>query len=172
MKKSQAIFNRFDVTLTAWMARYGIFFLRISLGVIFFWFGFLKFFPGLSPAQDLAARTINQLSFGMISMTAAVIVLAVWECLIGLGLIFRVFMRATLFLLFLQMLGTFAPLFLFPQEVFTHLPYAPTLEGQYIIKNIVLISAGLVVGSTVRGGAIVATPEAVKNIPPEKRVNV
>lgn len=172
MKNFRAIFNQLDGILTTWMARYGIAFLRISLGLVFFWFGFLKFFPGLSPAQDLAARTINQLSFGVISSEAAVIILAVWECLIGLGLIFRVFMRATLLLLFLQMLGTFAPLFLFPREAFTHFPYAPTLEGQYIIKNIVLISAGLVIGSTVRGGAVVATPELVQDSPPEKKVHI
>ncbi|CAG0937532.1 hypothetical protein TFLX_06468 [Thermoflexales bacterium] len=172
MKNLQASFKRLDEILTTGMARYGIWLLRLSLGLVFFWFGFLKFFPGLSPAQDLAARTIYQLSFGSISPEAAVIILAVWECLIGLGLIFRVFMRATLLLLFLQMLGTFAPLILFPHEVFTHFPYAPTLEGQYIIKNIVLISAGLVLGSTVRGGAVVATPEVVQKSPPEKKVNV
>jgi hypothetical protein len=58
----------------------------------------LKFFPGLSPARDLAARTISQLSFGLISAETAVIILAVWECLIGLGLMLRVFMRTTLLL--------------------------------------------------------------------------
>jgi len=58
-------------------------------------------------------------------------------------------------LLFLQMAGTMTPLVLFPAETFVRFPYAPTLEGQYIIKNLVLISAGLVVGSTVRGGRIV-----------------
>ena len=144
-----------------------------SAWVLFFFLVWLtEILSGLSPAQDLAARTINQLSFGVISTEVAVIILAAWECLIGLGLILRVFMRATLLLLFLQMLGTFAPLFLFPQEVFTHFPYAPTLEGQYIIKNLVLISAGLVIGSTVRGGAVVATPEVVQDSPPEKKVNI
>ena len=76
----------------------------------------------------------------------------------GLGLIFGVFMRVTLLLLFLQMIGTAAPIFLFPNEVFTRIPYAPTLEGQYIIKNLVLVSAALVIGATVRGGGIVSEP--------------
>ena len=67
-----------------------------------------------------------------------------------------IFMRATLFLLALQMVGTLTPLVLFPGEVFTHVPYAPTLEGQYIIKNAVLISAAIVLGATVRGGGLVA----------------
>ena len=58
------------------------------------------------------------------------------------------------------MAGTFTPLFLFPDECFTHVPYAPTLEGQYIIKNIVLISAGIVIGATVRGGRLSAARDA------------
>jgi uncharacterized membrane protein YphA (DoxX/SURF4 family) len=155
-------FNRIDRRITNWMASYGILILRISLGVVFFWFGILKLFPGLSPAQDLAARTIAIISFGLIPAGTSVLLLAVWECLIGLGLIFGVFMRATLLLLFLQMLGTVTPIVFFPQEVFTQIPYAPTLEGQYIIKNLVLISAGIVIGATVRGGAIVADPEIAK----------
>ena len=155
-------FNRIDRRITNWMASYGILVLRISLGLVFFWFGILKFFPGLSPAQDLAARTIAIITFGSIPTAISVLLLAVWECLIGLGLIFGVFMRATLLLLFLQMLGTITPIFFFPQEVFTQIPYAPTLEGQYIIKNLVLISAGIVIGATVRGGAMVADPEIAK----------
>lgn len=153
-------FDNIDTRITHWMARYGIVLLRISLGVVFLWFGALKFFPGLSPAQDLVSRTIGVLSFGLLSPGISVPLLAAWESLIGLGLIFGVFMRGTLLLLFLQMLGTITPVFLFPQEVFTRIPFAPTLEGQYIIKNIVLISAGLVLGATVRGGRIVPDPYA------------
>jgi uncharacterized membrane protein YphA (DoxX/SURF4 family) len=137
------------------MAQYGVTLLRISLGIVFFWFGVLKFFPGLSPAQDLAARTMERLSFGLVQPSVAVPVLAVWECLIGLGLLTGFFMRATLLLLGLQMIGTLTPLVLFPAEVFVKIPYAPTLEGQYIIKNAVLISAGIVLGATVRGGRMV-----------------
>ena len=151
-------FDRIDRQITTWMARYGILLLRISLGVIFFWFGVLKFFPDLSPAEDLATRTIDVISFGLISPAAAINILAVWECLIGLGLIFGLFMRATLLLLFVQMPGTILPIFFFPAEVFTQVPYAPTLEGQYIIKNLVLISAGLVLGATVRGGWLSSEP--------------
>lgn len=110
----------------------------------------------MSPAQDLAARTIEKLSFGAVQPSVSVPVLAVWECLIGLGLLFNVFMRATLLLLAVQMAGTLTPLVLFPSEVFTHIPYAPTLEGQYIIKNAVLISAAIVLGATVRGGGLFA----------------
>lgn len=151
-------FDALDTRITNWMARWGVFLLRVSLGIVFFWFGVLKFFPGLSPAQDLATRTIGVLSLGLIPPSLALIILAAWETLIGLGLISGVFMRLTLLLLFLQMLGTMTPIVLFPSEVFTIVPIAPTLEGQYIIKNLVLISAGLVIGATVRGGGMVADP--------------
>ena len=154
MPTIRAWFDRVDRPITAWMGRYGVPLLRISLGVVFLWFGVLKFFPGLSPAQELAARTIELLSLGLAPPHISVPVLAAWECVIGLGLIFNLFMRATLLLLFMQMLGTITPLFLFPQETWLRFPIAPTLEGQYIIKNIVLISAGLVLGATVRGKAV------------------
>jgi len=156
------LFDRLDARITHWMAHYGILLLRISMGIVFLWFGALKFFPGLSPAAGLATRTIERLTFGLIAPDVSILMLAVWECLIGLGLIFGIFMRATLLLLFLQMLGTITPIFLFPQEVFTALPYAPTLEGQYIFKNMVLISAGLVIGATVRGGRVVADPAVAR----------
>jgi uncharacterized membrane protein YphA (DoxX/SURF4 family) len=152
-----------DVRLTHWMAHYGILLLRLSLGIVFFWFGVLKFFPGLSPAQDLATRAIDMLTFGLIPAHSSILILALWECLIGLGLMTGAFMRGTLLLLWLQMLGTISPIFFFPQEVFTRIPYAPTLEGQYIIKNIVLISAGIVIGATVRGGRMVADPQTRKS---------
>jgi len=152
-------FVEIDVRITRWLARYGILITRLGLGVVFFWFGILKFFPGLSPAQDLAARTIERLSFGLVGPEVSVPFLAGWESLIGLGLLSGRFLRATLLLLAVQMLGTLTPLFLFPAEVFTQIPYAPTLEGQYIIKNVVLIGAAMVVGATVRGGSVLADPE-------------
>ncbi|KAA3647257.1 MAG: DoxX family membrane protein [Chloroflexi bacterium] len=158
MQAVMTLFEWVDVRVTKTMGRYGIVLLRISLGLVFFWFGFLKFFPGLSPAVELATNTINVLTFGLIPPNVAIYILATWESLIGLGLILGVFMRFTLLLLFLQMLGTITPVFIFPNEVFTFIPYAPTLEGQYIIKNLVLISAGMILGATVRGGEMVVEP--------------
>jgi len=89
----------------------------------------------------------------------AVPILAALERVIGLGLLLGVFLRVVLLLLAVQMLGTLTPLVLFPREVFTLVPLAPTLEGQYIIKNAVLISAAMVLGATVRGGGLVSQPE-------------
>jgi uncharacterized membrane protein YphA (DoxX/SURF4 family) len=151
--------NKSDLAITRWMARFGISLLRLSLGVVFLWFGAMKFFPNLSPAQDLATRTLYTLSGGLVPASVSLPLLAGWECLIGLGLLIGRGLRGILLLLYVQMLGTLTPIVLFPDEVFTRIPYAPTLEGQYIIKNLVLISAGIVVGATVRGGRIVPDPK-------------
>ena len=145
-----------DARLTQWMARYGVVTLRVTLGIVFFWFGVLKFFPGLSPAQTLAVKTIDALMVGLLPAGVSLALLATLECAIGLGLISGKFMRLTLLLLAFQMVGAASPLVLFPGEVFTQFPYAPTLEGQYIIKNLVLVSAGIVIGATVRGGGLTA----------------
>lgn len=145
-----AWFDKTDLVITEWMAHHGYRLMRVSIGIVFVWFGFIKFFPGLSPAQDLAIRTITMMSFGLIPDFLIINGLAFWEVLIGVGLISGKFMRETLLLLFLQMAGTFAPIFLFTDEVFTRVPYAPTLEGQYIIKNLVLITAGIVLGGKLR----------------------
>lgn len=147
-----------DIRITRALARWGVPVLRIGLGVVFLWFGFLKFFPGASPAEALAARTIEVMSFGRVGPSVSLPVLAVWESLIGLGLLTGRYLRATLLLLALQMLGTLTPLLLFPDETFSIFPVAPTLEGQYIIKNVVLIGAAMVVGATVRGGRLEPDP--------------
>jgi uncharacterized membrane protein YphA (DoxX/SURF4 family) len=141
----------FDRRLTRWTARHAVTALRVSVGVVYLWFGVLKFFPGLSPAQDLAARTIGVLSLGVVPPGVSVPLLALLETGIGLGLVAGRGLRLVLLLTLLQMAGTMTPLLLFPGETFTRFPVAPTLEGQYIIKNLVLVSAGLVVGATSRG---------------------
>ena len=121
MATLSAKLTRVDTGLTSWMAKNGIQLLRISLGFVFFWFGVLKFFPGLSPAQSLAGETIALLSFGILSPSHAVFILAIWETLIGLGLLTGRFLRASLLLLW--------------------------------------ISAGIVIGATVRGGQLTSDTE-------------
>lgn len=110
----------------------------------------MKFFPGTSPAEQLATNTIDILTFSLIKPAVSIYLLASLETIIGIALITRSFLRITLLLLFGQMIGTVTPLFLFPAETFTVFPFVPTLEGQYIIKNIILVSAGIVIGATVR----------------------
>ncbi|MDQ6779599.1 MAG: DoxX family membrane protein [Candidatus Eremiobacteraeota bacterium] len=147
----RTLFDRIDRKIVGWMAEHGITLLRISLGIVFLWFGALKFFPHMSPAEMLAGKTIAVLTFDTVQPAQSLPVLAAWECLIGLGLLTGVAKRVTLLLLFVQMTGTLLPLALFPKETWAIIPLVPTLEGQYIIKNLVLISAGIVIGATVRG---------------------
>jgi len=129
-----------------WLNTNKIAFLRISIGIIFFWFGFLKYFSGLSPAEKFAIRTIDDLTFHLLPEKIIIYGLATWEVLIGLGMLFNLFMKFTLIILFLHMIGTFTPLFLYTNEIFTVFPIALKLEGQYIIKNLIIISAGIVIG--------------------------
>ena len=126
------------------MDKYGRFVLRISLAIIFIWFGGLKFF-GISPANDLVTHTVY-----WIRPEVFIPILAVWEVAIGVCLLFHPLIRVALFLLFLQMPGTMLPLAVLPKVCFTQFPFGLTLEGQYIIKNLVLISAAFVVGGSVR----------------------
>jgi len=153
-------FDNLDRKVTMALAAAAVPLLRIALGIVFLWFGALKLVPGLSPAQDLATRTIDVLTFGLVPAAVSLPALALWEVLIGLGLLSGRFLRATLLLLAVQMLGTMTPLLLFPTETFTVVPIAPTLEGQYIIKNLVLVAAAMVIGGTVRGGQLQAEPPA------------
>ena len=148
-------FDRIDRAITDWMARWGLVLLRVSVGVVFFWFGFLKFFPGLSPAEALATDTIQVMTGGLLEPRVSIRILAAWECLIGLGLITGRALRTTLLLLFLQMPGTVTPMLFFPELTFQSFPFVLTLEGQYIVKNLVLVSAAFVIGATVRGGGLV-----------------
>lgn len=146
-----------DRQVTRWMAQNGLRLMRISLGIVFLWFGALKLIPGASPAEDLVRSTIFFMDPDLF-----IPVLAVWEMAIGVGLLFGVMMRATLLLLFLQMPGTTLPLLLLPEAVWTQFPHALTLEGQYIIKNLVLVASGIVLGGTVRGGYLEPEPQPAK----------
>lgn len=152
--QAQQHFDRLDRFLTAWMARTGIVLLRISVGVVFLWFGALKLFPDASPANDLIRNSITFLPSDLF-----IPFLGIWEMIIGLGFLTGRFLRLTILLMILQMGGAVSPLVLNPDTVWQSFPFKLTLEGQYIIKNIVLISAALVIGATVRGGRLVTSPE-------------
>jgi uncharacterized membrane protein YphA (DoxX/SURF4 family) len=149
----QQRFEVVDRTVTRWMARNGLLLLRLGLGIVFLWFGALKLFPNMSPAEGLVRNTIF-----FLDPAIALPLIAMWEMAIGLGLLWGKYMRLTLLLLFLQMPGTMLPILLLPNEVWTQFPFALTIEGQYIFKNLVLIAAGIVLGGTVRGGYIEPDP--------------
>ena len=138
------IIKKIDKLISQYMFIYGIIFLRFSIGLIFVWFGFLKPF-GISPAQELVTNTV----YWFDDKVSFVKFLGWWEVVIGITMCIKPLIRISIFLLFLQMPGTFLPLVLLPEICFTNFPFGLTLEGQYIIKNLIIISAGLVIGGTV-----------------------
>ncbi len=119
--------------------------LRWAIGINYFWFGMLKFFHGLSPAENLARDTTRILTFGLIPDHINLILLAIWE--VGIGVIFLSgrFTRFGAQAAVLHMFLTFMPLFLFPEVSFSHAPYGFTLVGQYIVKNLVFLAALVVI---------------------------
>ena len=123
--------------------------LRCSIGVIYIWFGMLKFFHGYSPAEDLAINTIHKLTAGLIPAQTSLILLATWETLVGALLILGWQVKKVLLFLVLHMICTFTPLLFFPELSFKYLPYGFTLVGQYIMKNIIILSAAWVLWQAV-----------------------
>ena len=144
----------FDRWFINFLNRSSLTILRMSLAIIFIWFGALKPF-GQSPAVDLIKKTVYWLDPDVF-----IPILGVWEMAIGICLLFAPLIRVGLFLLALQMPGTFLPLVLLPEICFINFPFDLTLEGQYIVKNLVLIGAGLVVGSRLVPLEKVARPDS------------
>jgi len=141
--------DRVDRWVSMRMARWGIGLLRSTLGIVFVWFGLLK--PlGLSPAEPLVLATVAWMP--LLEANAWLAVIGWWEVAIGVTFLFRSTLRIAIALLFLQMVGAFMPLVVLSDVTFQagRVPYAPTMEGQYIVKNLVIIAAALVVGGTVR----------------------
>jgi len=138
-----------DRKITAFMRRWGVLALRVSLGIVFVWFGILK--PlGLSPAAPLVLATVDWMP--LFEPKSWLAVIGWWEVAIGVMFLFRPTIRIAIALLAMQMVGTFMPLVMLPAVTFQEgmFPYGPTMEGQYIVKNLLIISAALVIGGTVR----------------------
>lgn len=137
--------------LQAFLVAYSLHALRISLGLVFLGFGALKFFPGLSPAEAIASATIDRLTFGLVSGRSAVLLTAVTETVIGLTLVTGKFLRVGIVVLGGALIGIMSPLALFTAELF---PHGPTLMGQYVLKDIVLAAAALVVAAYALGARL------------------
>ncbi|MFD6892566.1 DoxX family protein [Streptomyces sp. NPDC059957] len=114
--------------------------LRVSVGLLYLWFGVLKFLPGVSPAQDIATRAMGVMTFDSVPADVSQPLLAVMEVMIGLGLVTGRLLPLTLGVFFVHMAGVFATLAILPGEVWKH-PFVPSMEGQYILKNLVLVAA-------------------------------
>ncbi len=140
-----------------WLTQNAMNLLRISIGVIYVWFGALKYFPNLSPADQLAKDTIHLITFGLIPNGISIILLAIWETALGFVLIIGVWKHTVFYVLLLHMACTFVPLFFFTDVSFTNSPYAFTLVGQYIMKNLIIIAAALVLNAHSKGKIVVST---------------
>lgn len=137
MKFKERYFH-YERQVSLYLKRRSIFLLRFSLGIIFFWYGLLKVLD-ISPVEELVERATH-----WIGAKDFVHFLGIWEMVIGICLFNRKLQRIGLILLFMQFPGTFLPLFTNPEDCFTIIPFGLTLEGQYVFKNLVLISAALV----------------------------
>lgn len=146
--------SQIEARAAAWLADHSVDALRISLGLIFLGFGVLKFVPGLSPAEPLAAQTLDVLTFGLVPERIGLVMVAGLESTIGLLLLSGRWMRLALGLLAVELIGILSPIVLLPGEMFRGL-LAPTLAGQYVIKDVVVVAAGLVVGARTLGARMV-----------------
>lgn len=133
-----------------WLTLHNIDLLRVSMGAIIFGYGVLKYFPGISPAQNLVQTTMHLLTFGLIPDNVALVLVATLECTIGLSLMIGRGLRVTIYFLIFWVLGILSPVVLLPQRLFAGPDHAPTLEGQYVLKDIVFLAASLVIATTLR----------------------
>lgn len=139
LKKMKTSFNFFYFMLSNKMAKHSVNLMRTALSIIYIWFGILKVF-GMSPAGDLVEKTVFWFNPEFFIPT-----LGICEVLIGLGLLIRKLIPATVLLLLLHMIATLTPFFILQSSCFEIFPYEPTLAGQYIIKNLVLVAGALVI---------------------------
>lgn len=136
----------FDIELIHLFKKTSVPIARVGIFIVFFWFGMLKVI-GLSPAsplvQNLFEHTIPIMPFGTFMM-----IFGLFECFIGLLFLVRGAERVVIPLLFIHMITTVLPLFLLPAVTWSGF-LTPTLEGQYIIKNIAIIAAAIVIAAHV-----------------------
>lgn len=138
--------------LAGLLTRYSVTALRIALGLVFLGFGVLKFFPGVSPAAELAERTIGVLTLHHVGPSAALLLTAVMETVIGLTLVTGKFLKSGLVLLAFALVGIMSPLVLFFGELFP--AGGPTLTAQYVLKDVVLAAAAAVIGAVALGARL------------------
>ena len=140
----EQMLEQLDQTIAKYMNIWGISLIKTSFAIIFIWFGILKPF-GWSSAIPILKATVAWLP--ILEPEVWVYIIGWWEVAIGILFLFKNTIRIAIALLFLQMFGTFMPLVLLPEIVYqNNNVFLPTMEGQYIIKNIMIISAALVVG--------------------------
>lgn len=142
-----------------WLIAYSIAILRVSVGAVFLGFGALKFFPGVSPAENLVETTTHIMTLGLVPGSIAMIGVATVESLIGLCLIAGRWMRGAIYMLGMLLVGILSPIVLLAGRLFSGAGIAPTLEGQYVLKDIIIVGAALVLAATL-GGARLSMSDA------------
>ncbi|MGB6165165.1 MAG: hypothetical protein WCF33_10270 [Pseudonocardiaceae bacterium] len=152
--RTLGVVEEWESAIHRWLMRYSITALRISMGAVILGFGFLKYFPGVSPAEDLVLAATRVLTFGLLPDGLVMVLLATLECTIGLLLITGRWLRLTSYLLTSWLLGILSPIVLLPGRIFAGPGHMPTLEGQYVLKDVILFAAAMVIATTVRGGAL------------------
>ena len=146
---------RAETAVHDFSVRYSVALLRVALGFVFIVFGILKFFPGLSPAQQVAEQTTTVLTLGLVPVGGLLFVVAFVEVLAGLLLIQGRYMRAVVWLLLFEMVAILSPLVTLPGELFNGPHHLPSLLGQYILKDVVLLAGVLVLAAHTKNGRIV-----------------
>jgi putative oxidoreductase len=151
-----ALIDAGEAAVHRWLMRYNLTALRVSMGLVIFGFGVLKYFPGVSPAEDLVLATTRALTLGLVPAvvpnSVVMVFVATVECLIGLSLIAGRGLRLSIYLATLWVMGILSPLVLLPGWLFSGPDHAPTLEGQYVLKDLVFLTAVMAIATTVRRG--------------------
>lgn len=171
----KSIRSHLDAPLTfidGWLARHSITVLRWTLGVVFLVFGFLKFFPGVSPAEYVATETTSMLTFGLVGSGPALIGVALLECTIGVCLLSGRFLGVGLALLGVAFVGILSPLVLLADELFTGPSNAPNLLGQYVFKDVILVAAALVVVARARGARFEPASADREKLPSRRKMEI
>lgn len=150
-----------------WLERYSVAVLRVCMGIVIFAFGVLKYFPGVSPAQGIVLAVNRILTFGLLPDQVTLPLFATVEAVIGLSLITGWGLRVIIYPLAVWVLAILSPIVLLTGQLFSGPHHAPTLMGQYVVKDIILLAAVLVVAADVRRRNR-KTPPTIENIEPER----
>lgn len=135
-----SIVNKFSLLTAKISQKWGVSIMRYALAIIYIWFGILKPF-GMSPASDLVANTVYWFSSDWF-----VPALGIFEVAIGVMLLFRPTVRFAVLLIFIHLPGTFLPFIDYSESTYAGMAFELTLEGQYIIKNLLIAAIAIMIG--------------------------
>ncbi len=131
----------FDLKVIHFMKKFSLPMARWAIFIVYFWFGILKVFS-LSPANPLVAELLEKTLHGFISFNNFIILFGLFEMLIAFVFIIKGMERLAFLLLVIHLITTIMPLFLLPAVAWQSF-MIPTLEGQYILKNVLIIATAM-----------------------------